>query len=509
MLSRDTHTTAGFYDPSACSPLTNIGSPGLLSFDFSGCGPGYYLDARKQTAALEAMPMGDLVGGKYLTALQIDVHKTTPLDVYVTIDADSPDCGAGDIDREGFAALGPKSGKVQCKVSGPVTVDASVCQKVATDPTFIVAGRPGVSYGVDSMPATLYVTGPGGYIVPLSDYEWGQAVPVTPAGRDKFTLIATSGLCNAEQNLFAPATTDVLVYASMPSQGFSFRGWTDFGPTPIPQTPVHHLTDDTARTLPGQAACFVRCETVTFGEGIRIVGDAPRCPGSSEADNSFAYGLSIQVRADYWIGDRNIEKFTSGVAADQIYEDPATLDWYGYATVGVGTKVTALYQNSTQRTNTEIAKGFKFGAGIVAVVAPVVLGMWFPPVSMFFAAMGTIAGLSSLIPNGQGAAVLFDMLNPTKITACIARWGFNNTGSPAGQLYVGSMSSTGKTKLQAVANTKDLLTRDIGAPGSRAAPPPSGTACTAPASAGPTWWAPSRRRSGEGRSTLTGCLNDV
>jgi hypothetical protein len=295
----------------------------------------------------------------------------------------------------------------------------------------------------------------------------------------------------------------------MPSQGFAFQGWTDYGPAPIPQSPIHRLTDDATRTLPGQAAFVVRCETVTFGEGIHVVGDAPRCPGSSEADNSFIFGMSIQVRADYWIGNRNIEKFTSGVASDQIYEDPATLDWYGYATVGVGTKVTALYQSSAQRTNTEIAKGFKFGAGIVAVVLPVVVGMAFPPVGIFLAAMGTIAGLSSLIPNGDGAAALFDMLNPSKITACIARWGFNKTGSPTGGLNAGSMISTGKTTLQAVLTNKDLLTRDIGAFGIAGGAASIGYGLYDAGIGGANLVGAQSVEELEGRSSLAGCLDEV
>ena len=60
--------------------------------------------------------------------------------------------------------------------------------------------------------------------------------------------------------------------------------------------------------------------------------------------------------AQYWLGDKSIEKFTSGVVGGQIYEDPANLDWVTYAYVDKDKKVTALWQNRTQRIGTEIAK---------------------------------------------------------------------------------------------------------------------------------------------------------
>jgi hypothetical protein len=509
VLEGDIRTTAGFFDQSACSPLTNIGSPGLISFEFTGCGPGYYLDDRKQQAAIEGIEASQLTGGKYLSTLRANVHKTGALDVYVSIDAESPDCNKGDtLDREGFAFLGPRSGTVQCRVSGPVTVDASVCQPVVTDPSFTVAGRPGTTYGREWMPDTFYVTGPDGYIRGVADYQWGQALPVKPVAGGKYQLAVTSGPCAAGTNLFAP-NTDVLVYASAPSQGFSFVGWTGYGPDPVPQTPLHKITDDTAKTLPGSASYLVACHTVTFGEGIHVLADAPYCPGSTPIERSFIFGMSIPVRADYRIGDRTIEKFTYGVAADQISQDPATLDWYGYATVGVGTKVTALYQSSADRTSTEIAKGLKFGAGIVAVVLPVVLGTAFPPLGMFFAAMGTIAGISSFIPGGQGAAAVFDLLNPTKITGCIARWGFTNAGSPGGQKNIGSMISTGKTIGQAVFTTKDLLTFDLGILGVAGGAASIGYGLYDAGIGGANMVGPQSVEELAGRSTITGCLDDV
>jgi hypothetical protein len=340
-----------------------------------------------------------------------------------------------------------------------VQVDASECQPLNTAPTFTVVGRPGVTYGADSMPSTFYLTGPDGVVRPTGAFSFGAAVPVVPRAGGTYDLLPTSGPCAATPNLFAP-NTDVLLYASAPSSGFQFDGWTAFGAIPVPgspvtDSPVHMITTDRDKSLSASASYTVTCTTVTFGEGIHIIGDAPRCPGSSEADNSFIVGTSIAISADYRIGDRYIQKFTSGVAGNQIGQDPTTLDWQSYVDVQPGTKVAALYQSQADLNKTAIVTGLKFGAGIVAVVAPVVFGTFiFPPAGLLFGAMGALAGISSFIPGGGQAEAVFDLLNPTKITACIARWGFDNTGHPGGH-NIGAIVSTGK---KAASGIKGALT---------------------------------------------------
>lgn len=459
-LDRDVHYSAGFFLKDACSRLTDAGSPGLLSFELSGCGPGYYLDTRKQQAALENVPEETLTSPKDFSTLNINVDQGGPLGVYVTIKGDTPDCN-GALDREGFENLGlVTSSSLACKAAGEIMIQADVCQPVVTHAEFTVKGRAG-TYGADSMPSTFYLTGPDGVIQEVSAFEWGQAMPVKPVG-DKFAeALVPSGACGATSNLFPP-NTDVLLYASAPSSGFKFNGWTGFGNAePILPSPMHRLTTDDTTALSTGAAYTVTCHTVTFGPGIRVDGDAPRCPGSSEADNSFIAGVAIKVRADYWLGDKNIEKFTSGVVAGQIYEDPANLDWVTYAFVDQDKHVAALYQNRTQRIGTEIAKSLKVVAGVIAVVAPVIIGMLFPPVGIFFGVVGTAAGLAGFIPGGDKVAAIFDLVNPTKISACLARWGFSKPGSPGGQ-NIGAMISTGKTALTAVATSKDVLIRNIG-----------------------------------------------
>jgi hypothetical protein len=504
-LDRDVHLSAGFFEKTACSRLTDAGAPGLLSFEFTGCGPGYYLDTRKQQAALENVPAESLTSPKYFNTLNVDVDQDGPLGVYVTIKGDTPDCN-GSLDREGFENLGlVTANRLECKAAGDITIQADVCQPVVTHAEFTVKGREG-TYGADSMPGTFYLTSQDGTIQEVSGFQWGQAMPVKPVGDQFAEALAPSGPCGATTNLFAP-NTDILLYASAPSSGFEFDGWTGFGNAePILPSPMHRLTNDDETALSTGAAYTVTCHTVTFGPGIHIDGDAPRCPGSSETDNSFIAGVAIKVRADYWLGDKNIEKFTSGVVGGQIYEDPATLDWVTYAYVDSDKHVAALYQNRTQRIGTEIAKSMKVLAGVIAVVAPVILGMLFPPVGIFFGVVGTAAGLTGLIPGGDKIAAVFDLVNPTKISACVARWGFNKPGSPGGGNY-GAMISTGKTAATAVFTSKDVLIRNIGPLGVGGAALSIGYGLYDAGIGGANLVGPQSVEELADRSTITGCLD--
>jgi hypothetical protein len=507
LLDRDIHTTAGFYDATACSPLTTDAAAGLVAFENTGCGPGFYFDARKQTAAAENVPVSSLTSQKYYSKLRTNITKTGPLNTYVSIKGDAPDCLGSTTNSQGYAYLGPKAGGFDCSVSGPISVAADVCQPVVTKPTFTVAGQPGTTYGAADMPTTFYLTGPDGVIRRTGDFQWGQSLPVVPVGKKYAVTTAYAGPCASAVNLFRP-NTDVLLYAAAPSQGMLFLGWTDPAhpeSKPDPETPVHKITNAKDVALTANASYLVSCAKVSFGEGIHIEGDAPRCPGTAEADNMFIFGTAIQVRADYWIGDRNIEKFTSGVASDQIYEDPATLDWIAYATVGTDTKVEALYQDKEDRINTELAKAGKLLVGFTAVIGPVILGMVFPPAGIYLAFLGTMAGISGLIPGGGNVQAFFDLVNPAKITACVARWGFGNPGHPGGGNY-GSMISTGKTAATAVFTTKDVLVSNIGPLGVAGAAASIGYGLYDAGVGGANMAGPQSVEELEDVSTIQGCL---
>ena len=299
-VDRDIAVRAGFFSDSACSTLRDVGTPGLLTFQFSGCGPGHYLDTRKQRAAFEKVPISEITGVKNYGTIITDIDQAGPLGVYVSVLGDAPTCTKdAPADRQGFQSLGIVTAKsIECRASGPISIWADRCQPVVTHPEFTVKGR-AETYGAESMPSTFYVTGPDGVVRPSPDFQWGQAMPVEalPSGKYRMLNVA-SGPCAATGNLFAP-NTDILLYASAPGSGFAFEGWTGFGNAkPMKPSPMHRITNSTETALSTGAAYTVTCHTVTFGEGIRVEGDAPRCPGSTDADNSFIKGTSIQVRAD-------------------------------------------------------------------------------------------------------------------------------------------------------------------------------------------------------------------
>ena len=508
----DIQVTAGFYDQSACSTLMDAGTPGLLSFEFSGCGPGYYLDSRKQEAAREKVTIDQVTGVKNYGTIIADVHKNGPLGVYVSVHGDAPTCtGNASADSEGFKTIGRVTGgtSISCRASGPIQFWADQCQPVVTTPTFTVKGKPG-TYGADAMPSTFYVT-QGGVVSESPNYVWGQALPVTvkvkPDGSNEYHVRqSATGPCAAAPNLFAP-NTDVLLYASAPASGFSFDGWTGLGyTTPFKGSPLHRVTNDTDTALTTGASFTVTCDTVNFDKGIHVIGDAPRCPGTSEADNSFIAGTSIKVEADYQIGNSTVQKFTSGVAGDQIYQDPLTNDLIGYAYVDVGTKVAALYQTPGEITKTTILEGLKFAAGTIAVMGPIFLSMVFPPAGILFGALGALAGISGAIPGGDKVAAVFDLLNPTKISACIARWGFNNTGQPSTQ-NVGSILGTANKVRVAVFTDTDVLEQNITAGGAALGAANLGYSLYSAGIGGTNFTGPQSVDDIAGRSTITGCLD--
>jgi len=124
-------------------------------------------------------------------------------------------------------------------------------------------------------------------------------------------------------------------------------------------------------------------------------------------------------------------------------------------------KVTALYQSPSERTTQGVVQGLKLSLGVIAVSAPIFVGMLFPPAGIFFALVGSAAGIASMIPGGDKVAAVFDLINPTKVTTCVARWSFNNAGDPTGGANAGSLISTANT-LRKVVNGVDVFVEPIG-----------------------------------------------
>ena len=88
--------------------------------------------------------------------------------------------------------------------------------------------------------------------------------------------------------------------------------------------------------------------------------------------------------------------------------------------------------------------------------------MLFPPAGIFFGFLSAAAGIASLIkPGGAEVAGVLDLINPTKITTCAARWAFSNAGNPTGGLGVGGIISTANT-LRKVYNGVDVVFEGVG-----------------------------------------------
>jgi len=514
VLDRDIRITAGFYDASACSQLDYRGDRRLLDFVFTGCGPGYYLDTRKQQAAMQGIPVDELTGQKYFGSIIADVvSDISPLDTYVMVKGVTAMCPSGsNADANSWKFWGVATGgRFECRVSGPVSVWTELCQPVDTKPVFTVAGR-SESFDASAMPGTVYLKGPDGLVVPydMSGFQWSQGVKVLQGSDGKLVLQkpGESPCTNAGENVFEPGT-DLLLYAAAPSTGFRFTSWTGIGPSTITKNPIRRMTNAVEQKLTANAHFTVTCHTVTFGAGITIDGDAPRCPGSSEADNSFIAGTAIKVRAQHMKpGDRSIQKFESGVIAGQIYEDPKTLDLVGYAFVDGNKNVAGLWQNRAERETTAAIKGLKVGAGIIAVVLPVVVGVLVPPAGIFFAALGTLSTISSFIPGAEGFTGVTDLLNPTKITECVARWGFDNSGKPSSQ-SPGSVISTANTIRKVVFTNVDIVTEGLGPVGAVGGVLSIGAGLYTAGIGNADLSGPESLEELAGKSTIAGCLDEA
>ncbi len=168
------------------------------------------------------------------------------------------------------------------------------------------------------------------------------------------------------------------------------------------------------------------------------------------------------MRAAQHIGERVLYGFKSGVVGGQIVEEDKTKALIGFVLMDVdGKVVTGDYPTESEAIGRAIVQGLKISAGILAIVAPIALGLLFPPAGIFFAFLGAAAGIVNLIPHGAEVAGVLDLINPTKITTCAARWAFSNTGNPTGGLNPGSIGSLAWTGFK-VYKGKDVITQNIG-----------------------------------------------
>jgi len=518
VVEEDVELQAGFYLDSSCSRLILLGDPSLVNFDNTGCGPGYYFDLQKQWASRLDVEQSSLWEGKYRSSIFADVAPDEPLDVYASVRGDTRDCfgknptTSGPTDKSGldWQLHGPLPRPTsECRIGGPATVWVQACQTLVTELALRVAGdTSGASYDKWSLPGTLYLENSDGQIqgFAMGDYDWAYPQPSRIAkDGSRIDEEIAPGPCHDAGNAF-PADTDLILIGTAPTAGFAFDGWSQ--PTGfVAQNPVRTKTTATSRTMTVAPTYTVTCYTVTFGEGISIVGDAPRCPGSAEADNSFIAGTAIQVRAvQHLDSERIVEGFRTGVVNGQIYEDPVSKELTAFAFVDGDKNVTAYYPTDSERTRNGVVQGLKFTAGIFAVAAPIFVGMLFPPAGILFAVIGAGAGIASLIPGGDKVAAVFDLVNPTKITTCIAQWSFNNAGDPTGGKNVGSIVSTANT-IRKVVNGVDVLVEPVGPIGAAGGAASFGYGLYS-AGIGDANWGPQTVDQLEDKSTLTNCLDD-
>ena len=274
------------------------------------------------------------------------------------------------------------------------------------------------------------------------------------------------------------------------------------------QNPVRTKTTATSRTMVVNPSYTVTCYTVTFGEGVSILGDAPRCPGSSEADNRFIAGTAIQVRAENSVGGRGLEGFRAGIVGGQVYEDPETKRLTGYAFVDGDKHVTAYYPSAGESFENGVIKGLKLTSGIFAVALPIFVGMLFPPAGILFGILGAAGGIAALIPGGDKIAAAFDLVNPTKITTCIARWSYANTDDPTGGANVGSIVSTANT-IRKVINGVEVFVEPVGPIGAAGGAASFGYGLYEAGIGDADWGAsPQTIEQLEDKATLTNCLDE-
>jgi hypothetical protein len=466
VLTADTRLVAGFFVEDSCSRLLILGDLDALDFGATGCGPGFYYDFQKIQGQRLGEPQWQQWQQSDRTQLVATVNPAEKLDVYVSVRGDTRYCFGNP------SATGPTEDRSTWKVSGPLTrpsddcyiggdiaVRVEACQTVTTSAQFTLPG--GGTVGPNELPGVLYLPGADGLIAAYSmeGFNWSNAYGVRVAANGARTLEEQApGPCKDAGNAF-PADTSIAAYAAGPATGFVFQGWQQEGGV-IKQQPLFTATTNTARTLPITATYKINCHDVSFGEGIRIIGEAPYCPGSAPEDNSFIAGTAIHVTAAQNVDGRILLGFTSGVSGNQIYEDPDTKELTGFVYVDGPKSVQGDYPTKNESFGRGVAQGLKFGVGLFAVAAPIFVGLLFPPAGILLAFIGMGAGIANLVGDDEIASG-FELMNPAGIAACAARWAFTNAESATGGQSPGGALSTLNT-IYKFGMDSDVFTAPVG-----------------------------------------------
>jgi hypothetical protein len=482
-ITSDLTVTANFFLDSACSRLSVIGQTSLMTFDSTGCGVGYYFDRQKVNAIRSGVEASEIWKFGSRTTLQVTIPDDEPLSVYASVRGDVRGCfgtsdqSTGPSTDLGWKTYGPLApGFNECGVGGAIDVRLEACQSVGAYPELHVVGDERV-FTDASLPRSMYVVGPDGTVGSLSlrDFGWMQSMNVTVNTDSISYSNMRGGPCQDAGNAF-PAGSDVAIYALSPTSGFRFDGWANVFPNTLieaieaedldivlpdllPANPMLRTTNDTDRSMIVTAAYTVTCHHLALGEGITVVGLIPRCPGTEPAENMYIEGSVVQTRAAYQVGGRQNYGYTDGVISNQVTKDARTLDLLGFVLMTGNRSVAADYPNSTEKFERGVIQGLKISAGIMAVAAPIAIGLMFPPMGLFFAVVAAGAGIASIAGDDKTASV-FDMMNPTSMTTCAARWAFDNSGQSTGAYNAGAIAKVTKTGYDIVQG-KDIVMKPI------------------------------------------------
>lgn len=511
VLTGDVTVNAGFYLDTVCSPLTILGDRGVMAFASDGCGPGAYFDTQKQQALRMGVEPSSLYQRQYRSTLRGSVLPDVSLDVYVSVRGDTSECFGGPMAREpgersASSSYGPLTrGEKTCEIGGPIVVQVEACQTLTSSPRLHLSGDiSGTTFGASDLPATFFAPGADGVIgtYEMAGFDWVQGVPIGLVGGQIEVVGQRSGPCKDAGNAF-PANTDLALFATSPSPGITFVGFGDAPPAEQTQNPILTTTTATSRTLAVTADYVVECRQLGLGEGITVVEGA-RCPGTDPAANLFIYGTAVKVKAAAQLSDgRWTEAFRSGIVGGQIGSDEGG-NLFAFAYMDSDKTVTADYPTSGQRLERGIIQGLKIVSGIAAIAAPIMLSWFFPPAGALFAYLGAAAGIANSIPGGREVGQIFELIDPTNITECAARWAFGNTGNPTGGANIGSQLSTANT-IRKIYQAKDVL-EPAGAVGIAAGVASFGYGLYA-AGIGDTDFSPQTLEELADTKTMTGCLD--
>ena len=463
--------TAGFFFADSCSPLLVSSAPDVIEFEDDGCGQGQYFDLQKQYQLRNSDIAPEDLTDKARTQLIAHVNPSIPMDVYVSVLGDVRNCfgntsaGAGAQTLGGWTTYGPLTGRETCEVGGPIQIDVDTCQRFDASPQFMIEGSTQL-YPSSVIPGELYLPDGSGRVgsFDMTGFEWMQSGTV---GKDSAGGLIVSNLgadpCTRSGANTYPLNRDLALFAYGPSAGFSPTGWLDESTGAMTtQNPVVTSTTPYSAARSVAPVFTLVCHRLDLDRGITIVGTPARCPGTPQGENWFIAGTAVQVRAAIIADDRTLHGFKSGVVANQIVEESATSkSLLGFVVVDADKRVSGDYPTKTEAVGRALVQNLKVAVGVLAIMAPIGLGMLFPPAGMFFAFLGAMAGIVNLIPHGGEVAAVLDLINPTKITTCAARWGFTNSGDPTGGYGVGGMVS-GANTLRKVWQGKDVIFEKVG-----------------------------------------------